>query len=353
MIIAKNLTKTFYAETNPHSPQMGIASADTGIIAVKNISLHIKKGETIGLLGANGAGKTTLIRLICGLLTPTEGFLRVFGEDPTFRKPGKINRIGLLSGQQITDSLQKRTGAGGNLPDADYSLERNLELLGAIYRIPKKICRQRIQDLTEILGIADTLHYRAHQLSLGQRMRAELAAVLLFEPSLLILDEPFVGIDTAAREKLRTLLSSYAGHPETTVILTTHNPAEAEKICDRLLIMDKGALTYNGSMESLKKSRIGLHILKAVFTDAMPDLADLPIDRYTIENNTLTLEYDPTVIGTPELTRYLLSHGSIKDLLIREPGLEDIIRRLHTKGGIPYEHNTPGDHSGKRSSENI
>ena len=314
MIILKNLTKTF----------------PNGVTAVKDVSLHIAKGETVGLIGVNGAGKTTLIKLICGLYLPTDGYIRVLDEGTSGRKI-KSRHIGLVTGQIITDGYNYHFGHGSAILQEDLSLELNFRLIKNIYRIPNDDYIRRRKALLTRLDMDKILHYRPDQLSLGQRMKAEVAATLLFQPELLILDEPFIGIDVSSRETIRNLLRELAAQRETTVILTTHNVEELERICDRALLIDKGELLYNGSfdqLKTLKKAHIGLNQMRIVFKGTPPDLLDLPIERYTVENNTLTVYYDSGIIRSKDLTDYLLAHGEAMDILIRKPALEDIIREL-------------------------
>lgn len=232
MIVMKNLTKTF----------------PSGITAVNDISLHIAKGEAVGLIGSNGAGKTTLIKLICGLYLPTSGYIRVFDENPFGRKT-KASNIGMVTGQVITDGYNYHLGHGSSLLQDDLSLELNMELIKNIYRIPTDLYKRRLKKLVPEFDLQEQLHYRVSQLSLGQRMKAEVAAVLLFQPDLLILDEPFIGIDVVAKETIRRILQEIVGRREITVILTTHNVEELEKICDRVVFIDSGRLVYRNSVE--------------------------------------------------------------------------------------------------------
>ncbi len=313
MIIATNLCKTF----------------QNGIKAVNNLSFHISKGETVGLIGANGAGKTTLIKLIAGLLKPDSGFVRLFEENPIKRKAKHGQYMGLISGQQKTGAYDTgRVISTAALQD-DLTVELNMQIIKSIYKIPDNLYKLRLSKLSASFGIENIMHYRADQLSLGQRMRAELTAVLLYEPELLILDEPFIGIDLIAREAIRQNLNNLAKNGNTTIILTTHNVEEIEKICKRVMLIDKGNMIFNGSFDRIKYSHASINSLSAVLTDKIPDMQDLPIIRYSIENNKIKVWYDGAIIHTKDITSYLLSQCEVRDLLIEKPTVEEIIRGIY------------------------
>ena len=310
MVVIKNLTKTF----------------SRGITAVDDVSLHIAKGETVGLIGVNGAGKTTLIKMICGLYLPTNGFVRVFGENPFGRK-GKRPHIGMVSGQLTTDGYNFRH-FGAFLQD-ELTVELNLRLVKAIYDIPDAAYHTKLSELSATLDLTDLMHYPVSQLSLGQRMKTELAAVLLFEPQLLILDEPFICVDVSAKEAIRGILREMAQDKKITMILTTHNVEEIERICQRVVFLQEGRVMYNGSFDRLKRSHIGLNAMRVVFDGTPPDLQDFPVSRYTIDNHILTLFYDSAVISSKDISQYLIRGSSVKDILITKPSVEEIIQQLY------------------------
>lgn len=310
MVVIKHLTKTFAG----------------GIAAMDNVSLHIARGENVGLIGVNGAGKTTLIRIICGLYQPTSGFVRVCGENPLGRK-GKRPYIGMAAGQLTTDGYNFRHG-GAFLQDG-LTVEWNMRLVKNIYGIPDAVYHKKLSELSAALDLAELMHYPVEHLSLGQRMKTELAAVLLFEPELLILDEPFIGIDVSAKETIRGILREMAQDKKITVILTTHHVEEIERICPRVVFLQEGRVMYNGSFDRLKRSHIGLNAMRVVFDGTPPDLQDFPISRYTIDNHVLTLFYDSAVIGSKDISQYLIAGGHVRDILISKPSVEEIIKQLY------------------------
>lgn len=313
MIIAKNLSKEFH----------------NNIKAVNNLSFHINKGETVGLIGANGAGKTTLIKLISGLLKPNSGFVRIFEDNPLARKAKNGPFMGVVSGQRASGAYDGGRGANTAALQEDLTVELNMELVKAIYRIPDDRYNKKLSELTDALGLNSFMKYRVDQLSLGQRMRAEIAVILLYEPELLILDEPFIGIDLIAKESIRQILQKMSKDKNTTIILTTHNVEEIEKICERVILLDKGSMVFNGSFDRIKYSHASINSLNAKLIDKIPDMQDLPVTKYTIENRKITLWYDTKVISTKDLTAYILSQCKVKDLLIRKPTVEEIIRNIY------------------------
>ncbi len=313
MVIAKNLSKTF----------------QNNIKAVNNLSFHIAKGETVGLIGTNGAGKTTLIKLISGLLKPDSGFVRIFEDDPLGRRTKKGPFMGLITGQRTSGSYDYGKGANTAALQDELTVELNMELTKTIYKIPEEKYRKRLGELSDSLDLKSFLKYRVDQLSLGQRMRAEIAVVLLYEPELLILDEPFIGVDLIAKEAIRQNLQKLSKDKNTTIILTTHNVEEIEKICERVIFIDKGNMIFNGSFDRIKYTHASINSLNAELTDKIPDMQDLPIIRYAIENNRITVWYDSAVINTRDITAYLLSQCEIKDLLVRKPTVEEIIRKIY------------------------
>ena len=204
-----------------------------------------------------------------------------------------------------------------------------MELIKAIYKIPNEKYEQKLSELSEALGLQSFMKYRVDQLSLGQRMRAEIAVVLLYEPDLLILDEPFIGVDLIAKESIRQFLQNLSNNNNTTIILTTHNVEEIEKICERVILIDKGKMVFNGNFDRIKYSHASINSLSVELIVKIPDMQDFPVIRYTVQNNKLTIWYDSKIISTKDLTTYILSQCEVKDLIIRKPTVEEIITQIY------------------------
>lgn len=321
MIVAKNLCKSF----------------SNNIDAVNDVSFHIAKGEFVGLIGANGAGKTTLIKLICGLLAPSKGFVRIFYSNPLDRKHEIGTNMGIIFGSGGPNAFGSLTHCYGNL-QSDLTIKSNFEIIKNIYKISNEKYNAKIKELCSILDIKSFLNYRVDQLSLGQCMRAEVAAVLLYDPELLILDEPFIGVDIVAKEAIREILKSLSNNNKT-IILTTHSVEEVEHICSRVLLLDKGRLVCNGSFDRIKSAHASINRLSVTVNGIIPDFQDLPIIKYTIDKNRVSIWYESNVLQSKDITNYLLSKCKLTDLLISKPTIEDVIKKIYEEGNNEQHNN--------------
>ncbi|SDH89032.1 ABC-2 type transport system ATP-binding protein [Sinosporangium album] len=207
--------------------------------AVRDLSFSVAPGEFVGYLGPNGAGKSTTIKMMTGILTPTEGRLRVAGLDPSRRRTVLARRIGVVFGQ--------RTTLWWDLP-----LRDSFELVRHLYKVDRNTFRQRLDELTELLELTSFLHTPVRQLSLGQRMRGDIAAALLHAPPVLVLDEPTIGLDVVSKAALRAFLSELNAERGTTVLLTTHDLGDVERLCNRVMVIDQGRLSFDGTVEDLR-----------------------------------------------------------------------------------------------------
>lgn len=313
------------------------------IRAADNISMHIQKGEKVGIVGTNGAGKTTLLRIICGLLRPDAGEIRVLGHNPLAHCKSVGMRIGVVFGMGgILAGKGKRSfgfdaisafGNSGNL-QPDYTVGDNFKLIKAMYKIPKTVFHSRMDELDKALGIKDYFNRYVNELSLGQKMRAELASVLIFEPELLILDEPFIGVDIEAKERIRHYLKELSDRKNTTILLTTHNVEEIEKICSRVAVINEGRIIYNGSFDKINRSYGKINSIELTFGDRIPDLQDLPVLKYTAQGNKMKIYYDSGNISAKEIVQFILAKHEIRDLLIHKPAVEEIIKHIYNDNEI-------------------
>ncbi|WP_326829901.1 ATP-binding cassette domain-containing protein [Streptosporangium sp. NBC_01810] len=207
--------------------------------AVRDLSFSVKAGEFVGYLGPNGAGKSTTIKMLTGILAPTSGSIRVAGLDPTRRRTALARRIGVVFGQ--------RTTLWWDLP-----LRDSFELIRHLYKVDRSDFRRRLAELTELLGLDGFMGTPVRQLSLGQRMRGDITAALLHDPAVLVLDEPTIGLDVVSKVAMRDFLLRLNAERGTTVLLTTHDLGDIEKLCRRVMLIDHGSLAFDGTLDELR-----------------------------------------------------------------------------------------------------
>ncbi|WP_433359974.1 ABC transporter ATP-binding protein [Streptosporangium sp. CA-115845] len=212
--------------------------------AVRDLSFSVEAGEFVGYLGPNGAGKSTTIKMLTGILAPTSGSIRVAGLDPTRRRTALARRIGVVFGQ--------RTTLWWDLP-----LRDSFELVRHLYKVDQQDFRRRLTELTELLGLADFMGTPVRQLSLGQRMRGDITAALLHDPAVLVLDEPTIGLDVVSKAAMRDFLLRLNAERGTTVLLTTHDLGDMEKLCRRVMLIDRGSLAFDGTLDDLRATAPG------------------------------------------------------------------------------------------------
>ncbi|HEQ9906746.1 TPA: ATP-binding cassette domain-containing protein, partial [Streptococcus pyogenes] len=208
--------------------------------AVKSLSFSVQKGQILGLIGTNGAGKSTVIKMLTGILTPSSGECIINNKIPTINRTEYVKEIGVVFGQ--------RTQLWWDLP-----LRETFTMLKEIYEIPTNLFNKRLEFLNEVLDLSSFINDPVRTLSLGQRMRADIAASMLHNPKILFLDEPTIGLDVSVKDNIRKAIKLINKEEQTTIILTTHDISDIENLCDRILMIDKGEAIFDGSLMSLKK----------------------------------------------------------------------------------------------------
>lgn len=328
MIEVKNLTKT-YSTYNRREGVLGsfkdlFSRKYSNLTAVDSISFEVEAGELIGYIGPNGAGKSTSIKMLTGILKPTSGEMLVNGYHPFRQRKAYTKDIGVVFGQ--------RTQLWW-----DIAVRESLSLLAKIYDVPKKEYRERLDELIEILDLQEILARPVRKLSLGQRMKADLAASLLHKPSVLFLDEPTIGLDAVAKDAVRKFLRKINQTFKTTIILTTHDLKEIEELCKRIIVLDKGSVVYDGTLSKIKTLPGLRRSVSVDFAGAAPieDLQSRFGERIELSlegERRILAELNPQQLGAAEFIRTILGSYDIADLTISEPSIEQVIMKIYKEG---------------------
>lgn len=306
----------------------GLVSREkTRKVAVDDISFQIGKGEIVGYIGSNGAGKSTTIKMMTGILVPTKGTCRVNGIEPYKNRKKNAKNIGVVFGQ--------RTQLWWDLP-----LSESFTILKEIYDVSDEAYRERMEFLNRVLGLDEFFSQPVRNLSLGQRMRADLGAALLHNPPVLYLDEPTIGLDLVVKDNIRAAIREINEKYQTTVVLTTHDIEDIEELCSRILIIDQGKLIYDGSLEELKerygtKRKVVVEVPDPVQTENMPldEYLSVSKEDYEIwadtENSTVTVSFDKNKVQVSEVIGQMMQHTQVKDVKIYETELAEIVKAIY------------------------
>lgn len=290
--------------------------------AVKDLTFQVPKGQILGFIGANGAGKSTTIKMLTGILTPTRGRCMINGKVPQENRQAFVKEIGVVFGQ--------RTQLWWDLP-----LTETYSVLKEIYDVPTKEFEKRMAFLNEVLELSDFIKDPVRTLSLGQRMRADIAASMLHNPKVLFLDEPTIGLDVSVKDNIRKAIRQINQEEETTIILTTHDLSDIENLCSRLLLIDKGRAIFDGSIEQMKATFGRMHSLEFALLSQQEEKVlrlkatdDLQIER---DKSRLCIHFDSQKYLSTDLIKLVLEDLMVQDVKIKEADIEDIIRRFYRK----------------------
>lgn len=292
------------------------------IHAVDGISFSLAEGEIVGFLGPNGAGKTTTLKMLSGLLYPSGGSVSVLGHEPFRREQAYLTQIALVMGQ--------RNQLAWDIPAVDtYEVNR------AIYEIPPDQYRDTLDELTELLDLGDLITKPVRNLSLGERMRCEIAGVLLHRPKILFLDEPTIGLDVTAQRRIREFVAEYNRRTGATVLLTSHYMADVEALCDRVIVIHQGRLLFDGRLAALIERFASHKIVQVEFAEPVCDEAALApygeVDAVTPDRAVLRVPK----IRVAAATSRLLAELPVSDLTIADPPIEDVIEQVFNTGSQP------------------
>ena len=324
LIEVDNLQKTFRIAVRRTGPLAAIrtllAREHREVHAVDGVSFRLDAGEMVGYIGPNGAGKSTTIKMLTGILVPTGGRLLVDGRVPHRQRVEHVRRIGVVFGQ--------RTQLWWDLPTIE-----SFELLRHIYRIPEERWRANLTHFSELLDLEPFIETPVRQLSLGQRLRADLTAALLHDPTILFLDEPTIGLDVVAKERIRQFLTHINRERGVTVILTTHDLEDISRLCQRVVLIDHGTVIYDGALEALR-TRFGRQRTLVVDLEEVEEIAIPHAELVRQEGPRAWLRFDREETTAAALIAAITARYRIRDLTIEEPEIESIVRGIYEDGSM-------------------
>lgn len=313
IIEVKSLKRTFTKEI-----KKGIFKKEKKeYTAVDNISFNVKKGEIIAFVGPNGAGKSTTIKMLSGIIHPTSGEIKVVGFNPSKDRKKLAYKIGCMFGQ--------KSGLWMHLPAID-----TYKLFGSMYDIAQKELDKRIEEVIELFNLKDIVNIPVRKLSLGQRMICEIGLIMLHKPEILFLDEPTIGLDIVVKEKVRKAILEIHKKTNTTIFLTSHDLGDIERICKRIIIIDKGKIIKDESIEELKKEYLSEKIITITYEE---DISEKEIDFEVMDkfDNKVILKVDNNKISMTQILEKFMKYGNIIDLEAIPVSLEEVIFDIYTR----------------------
>ena len=325
LIVVQNLTKTFRVAER----RSGAWNALAGLVrrryrtvnAIQDVSFTLAEGELLGLIGPNGAGKSTTIKILCGILEPTSGRCEVGGLVPWRERVRHVARIGAVFGQ--------RTQLWWDLPVIE-----SFELLRDIYRVPGAVYERSRDELIERLDLERLLATPVRQLSLGQRMRCEIAASLLHEPRVLFLDEPTIGLDAVAKLAVREFVKTLNRERGVTVILTTHDMHDIEALTERVIVIGRGTILADGSLTTLRRGALAERRLLVHFAGEPAVVAIPDVTVRQRQGRSLELAFDPRKVPAHRLIARVAAEYEVEDVHLEEPPIEEAIARFYAQHAV-------------------
>lgn len=317
MIKVENLCKTFERPKKKKGLMSYLKPEKEKFEAVKGVSFQVNKGEMVAFVGPNGAGKSTTIKMMTGIVHPTSGTVDIAGLNPATQRKKLAYKIGCLFGQ--------KSGLWMHLPAID-----TYKLYGAIYDIDEEIVMKRINELVEMFDIQEIINVPVRKLSLGQRMICEIVGILIHEPEIIFLDEPTIGLDIVVKEKVRELIKEINRRRKTTVFLTSHDISDVEKMCDRIIIIDKGTIIIDESISKLKEKYMREKIITIKYEESVEDRTF----DYAVENkegNKVTIRVDESKNSVASVLNEFLKYGKVLDVESKSVSLEEVIYDIYTK----------------------
>lgn len=303
MIVLKNIDKQFQQKQ-----------------VLQDISFHIAPNESVGIIGLNGAGKTTLLNIISGILKPDAGFIRVNLAENVMENHKVLKGFSYISGTKS----QLWT---------DLKIKESYDNCAKMYGLEKIEYKERLAILSEIFELDDLLHKQPIALSLGERMRCEIVYGLLSKPKILMLDEAMIGLDVSVKHKIMKYLESLKQEKKTTILYTSHNLLEIEKLCGRVILLDKGKILFDGSVERMMEQVAPLYRIQLKVEGEFPDFEDIPLEKYVVDKEEIQIWYDKQKIETTQIIQHILKKTKIRDVQLYEPDLEGTIKKILNTDG--------------------
>lgn len=288
----------------------------SGREVLKDISFHIAENENVGIIGLNGAGKTTLLDTIAGMVKPDSGFIRSDGKESVIEEKPSLRRFAYVSGtrSQLWETLKVKDSFDNCI---------------SMYQLDRRDAFKRLVELTEAFEIGAFIERTPKGLSLGERMRCELVYALLTQPKILMLDEVMNGLDISMKYKVVQYFEQYKNERHVTIIYTSNQLTEVERLCDRVLFIDRGRLIFDGTMARIIKQFSPHYRIEISGVEELPDFEDLPLEKYSMEKEVLTVVYDKQKIETVQIISHVMKKSKIKDVKLFEPNLEDTIKKIY------------------------
>jgi ABC-2 type transport system ATP-binding protein len=328
VIHVENLSKVFHTTVK----EPGLRGAVKALFrpryqsktAVERLDFDIDQGEVVGYIGVNGAGKSTTIKMLTGILVPSSGIVRVLGRDPHKERVANAREIGVVFGQRTQMWW-------------DLALIESLNLIAKIYEVEPKRYKALLGEFSETLELKELLHQPIRSMSLGQKMRAELAATLIHEPRIVYLDEPTIGLDLIVKDRIREFIKQQSRDRKTTVLLTTHDLGDIEELCQRVLIIDAGKLIYDGPISTIKQ-RFGKYREITFETSGTVGDVVLPdgVETLATEDRKLVLRFDRTRASASQVASSLMNQLDVVDFSLAEPDLSGIIKQIYN-GALKHQ----------------
>ena len=318
MIEVKNLSKVFTKEVKKKGIKGLFRKDKKEYIAVNNISFNIKKGEIVAFVGPNGAGKSTTIKMLTGIIYPTNGEITVARFNPSKDRKKLCYKIGCMFGQKSSLWM--------HLPAID-----TYRLYGAMYDIEKEKLENKINEYVDMFGLKEIINIPVRKLSLGQRMICELVAIMLHEPEILFLDEPTIGLDIVVKEKVREAILKLNKEKGTTIFLTSHDLGDIEKLCERIIIIDKGCIIKDESLEMLKQEYLKERFITIKYENEINE-KEIEFPVVEASDKQITLRIDTSKFAMASILEKCMKYGNIIDLEAMPVPLEEVIFEIYTRG---------------------